>query len=102
MLEALGGHGEDDVLVEASGRASPARSGATQQRWSEGTAVRHQFHSRRSDDCVGSRAKREEQGVREEGACVQRPRGEGNEEEGLQAWGGRRQSRHGGGCLVAI
>jgi hypothetical protein len=101
VLEALGSHGEDDVLVEASGCASLARSGATQQRWSEGTAVRHQFHSR-SDDCVGSRAKRDEQSVREEGACVQWPRGEGNEEEGLQARGGRRQSRHDGGCLVAM
>jgi hypothetical protein len=50
---------------------------------------------------VGSQAKSEEQCVREEGACVQRPRGEGNE-EGLRARGGRRQSRHGGGCLVAI
>jgi hypothetical protein len=51
---------------------------------------------------VGSRAKREEQGVREEEACMQRPRGEGNEEEGLRARGGRRQSHHGGDRLVAI
>jgi hypothetical protein len=62
VLETLGGHGEDDVLVEASGCASPARSGAMQQ-WGEGMAVRHQFHSRRSDDRVGSRAKREEPDV---------------------------------------
>jgi hypothetical protein len=64
-------------------------------------AMRHQFHSRRSNDCVGSQAKSEEQCVREEGTCVQRPRGEGNE-EGLRARGGHRQSSHGGGCLVAI
>jgi hypothetical protein len=68
VLEALGGHGEDDMLVEASDCASPARSGAMQQ-WDEGMAVRHQFHSRRSDDRVGSRAKRKESGVSEAGAC---------------------------------
>jgi hypothetical protein len=86
VLEALGGHGEDDMLVEASDCASPARSGVMQQ-WGEGMVVRHQFHSRRSDDRVGSRAKREEPGVSEAGACVRRPAGGGNGEGGC----GRRE-----------